>query len=490
MVADDRPSTGGQVLAAGDTQQPRRLRRNAVSLPGATTMGIAVIAPAAGMAFVPQIVAGYAGAAVPFAYLLVIIGAVCVAYTISVFARKFTSAGSFYTFNTKGLSPEAGFISGWLLLLGYVMFFPQNTLAFGYTFSSILSEHAGISIPWWAFTIAATALIVGLSVIGLSQSMRVDIIVISFEVLVLLILALVIVIKGGDAGNTAQVFNPTISPKGFSGISFGLIFALGTIEGFEASATAAEECREPKKNIPRALMGAVIGCGIFFVFITYALAIGFGVGHASTFASTGLPLDVLSRRYVGGGFAVVVDVAVTLSALAVSIAAGNGAVRVIFAMARERVLPQPLANLSQRQTPYVAALTVGGIALAVALILGGIAGPYPQAYSYIGALGSLPVAVLYVLVCISLIVYFLRSRDPDFHPVKHLVVPGIGVVVAALPVYGSFHPLPTGAFLIVDIILLAYLVVGVGVVWALRQRPGRLERVGQVLASGELASGE
>lgn len=194
---------------------------------------------------------------------------------------------------------------------------------------------------------------------------------------------------------------------------------------------------------------------------------------------------MLSRRYVGGGFAVVVDVAVTLSALAVSIAAGNGAVRVIFAMAREQVLPQPLSKLSHRQTPHVAALTIGGIALAVALILGGIAGPYPQAYSYIGALGCLPVALLYVLVCISLIVYFLRSRDPDFHPLKHLVVPGIGVVVAALPVYGSFHPLPTGAFLIVDIVLLAYLVVGVGVVWVLRRRPGRLERVGQVLASGE-----
>jgi hypothetical protein len=62
MVADDRPSTSGQVLAAGDTQQPRRLRRHAVSLPGATTIGVAVIAPAAGMAFVPQIVAGYTGA--------------------------------------------------------------------------------------------------------------------------------------------------------------------------------------------------------------------------------------------------------------------------------------------------------------------------------------------------------------------------------------------------------------------------------------------
>ena len=271
------------------------------------------------MAFVPQIVAQYSGAAVPFVYLLTVIGAVCVAYAISVFARKFTSAGSFFTFNAKGLGSEVGFISGWLLLLGYVMFFPQNTLAFGYTFSSIMAEHAGIHIPWWAFTTGATALIVGLAIIGLSQSMKVDIVVISFEILILLGLAIAIVAKGGASGNTVQVFNPSISPKGFSGMAFGFIFALGTIEGFEASATAAEEARKPKKNIPRALMGAVIGVGLFFVFITYALSIGFGVHHGQAFASSTLPLDTLSQRYLGVSYSVVVDVAVMLSALAVSI---------------------------------------------------------------------------------------------------------------------------------------------------------------------------
>jgi amino acid transporter len=463
----------------------RTLRRNSVSLPGAMTLGIAVIAPAAGMAFVPQIVAQYTGAAVPFAYLFTVIGAICVAYTISVFARKFTSAGSFYTFNAKGLGPEVGFISGWLLLLGYVMFFPQNTLAFGYTFSSILSEHAGIHIPWWAFTIAATALIVGLAIMGLSQSMKVDIIVIGFEMLVLLGLAITIIAKGGASGNTIQVFNPSITPKGFSGIAFGLIFALGTVEGFEASATAAEEARNPKKNIPRALMGAVIVTGLFFVFITYALSIGFGVHNGQAFASSTLPLDTLSQRYLGVSYSVVVDVAVMLSALAVSIAAGNGAVRVIYAMAREHVLPHRLSRLSSRQTPYVAALAVGGAALLLALVLGFTVGPYPQAYSYIGALGSLPVAVLYILVCVSLIAYFIRSRDPEFRLIRHGLIPVIGIIVAALPVYGAFHPLPTGAFLVVDVLLAAYLLVGIIVVLLLRRKNGRLQQVGQVLASGE-----
>jgi amino acid transporter len=93
--------------------------------------------------------------------------------------------------------------------------------------------------------------------------------------------------------------------------------------------------------------------------------------------------------------------------------------------------------------------------------------------------------VLYILVCVSLIAYFIRSRDPEFRLIRHGLIPVIGIVVAALPVYGAFHPLPTGAFLVVDVLLAAYLLVGIIVVLLLRRKNGRLQQVGQVLASGE-----
>ena len=93
--------------------------------------------------------------------------------------------------------------------------------------------------------------------------------------------------------------------------------------------------------------------------------------------------------------------------------------------------------------------------------------------------------MLYVLVCLSLIAYFIRSRDPEFRFFRHAVIPAIGIIVAALPVYAAFHPLPTGGFLVVDIILAAYLLAGIVVVLVLRRKRGRLQQVGQVLASGE-----
>jgi amino acid transporter len=484
MTSGDKPASGAPESTASPDQQ-ETLRRNAISLPGATAMSIALIAPAAGMAFLPQIVAAHAGSTVPFSFLLATIGGIAIAYTVSVFARKFSSAGSFYTFNARGLGRGAGFFSGWLLFAGYLVFFPQNMLAFGYTLSAILQTHASIDVPWWVFAVAGTLAVAGLGIIGLGLSMRVDLTVIAFEVAIVLALAIVIIADGGHSGNTLTVFNPAHAPAGFSGIAFGLIFALGGITGFESSATVAEETENPKRNIPRAMLMAVTGTGAFFIVITYALAIGFGANRGSVFAATSLPLDTLAREFIGSGYSIAVDIVVAMSAFAVSIAAGNGAVRVIFAMAREGSLPRPLAHTSSRHTPVVAVTTVAVVSLAMTLVLGAIVGPYPNAYSYLGAFGSLPVALLYVLVCISLMAYFIRTRDPDFHPIKHVLVPIIGIAVAILPIYGSFHPLPTGAFMIVDLLLLAYAIIGIGITGYLaRRRPEVMERIGTVMVTG------
>jgi amino acid transporter len=450
-------------------------------------MGTALIAPAAGMAFVPQIVAGSSGATVPFSYFLALVGAFCVAFAVGTFASRFSSAGSFYTFNAIGLGRRAGFMSGWMLFGAYAVFFPQNMDSFGFVFQDILKAHAGISVPWYVFSIAAGLLILILSAIGIATSMRLDLIIIAGEVLVILALAIVIVATGGNNGNTLQVFNPANTPKGFSGMAFGLIFALETITGFEASATIAEECKDAQRNIPRAVIGSVIAAGIFFVFVTYALTIGFGAGHASVFANTGLPLDVLAKRYIGADYAIVVDIVVMLSSFAVSVAAGNGAVRVVYAMAREGALPRPLSRINQtRRTPVAAIVAVGVVSFALFLGLGLAVGPYPQGFSYLGAFGGLLISIVYISICVSLIAYFVIRKGPRFRPLLHVGIPAVGVVIAALPVYGSLHPLPTGAYLVVDIVLACYLVAGLAVVIFLAARkPAIIEAIGRTMASGD-----
>jgi amino acid transporter len=477
------PATGG--TQARPARPPKAaggaLRKNAISLPGATAMGVAFIAPAAGMAFVPQIVASHAGASVPFLYLVATLACLCIAYTIGQFARAVSSAGSFYTFNSLGLGTVAGFFSGWLLLIGYLTAFPQNMLAFGYSLSSVLKQHAGINVPWWMLAGLATVLVTSIAIRGLGLSVRVDLTMIGIEVLILVGLAATIVIKGGAQGNTAAVFTPSASGHVSSGLLFGLVFAFLTLVGFESSATVAEETRDAHRNIPRAMMSAVGLSGLFFLFITYALTIGFGRDHSDQFASAALPLDTLAQRYIGNSYAIIIDIGVIISAFAVSLAAGNGLVRVMFAMSRDRLLPAKLSTVSKkRRTPAIAILTVGIISLVLEFSLGGAFGPYPNGYAYLGTLGGLAVIILYVLVGISLVVYMRRQRRSEFHFVKHVMIPLAGSIVGAIAVYGSLHPFPTGVYLYLIIGFIAYALAGLIIaVWLRRNHPSMLTRLGR-----------
>lgn len=202
-----------------------------------------------------------------------------------------------------------------------------------------------------------------------------------------------------------------------------------------------------------------------------------------------MPLDALASRYIGGSYPVVIDVVVMLSSFAVSVAAGNGAVRIVYAMAREGALPRPLSKVSRtRSTPVAAIAAVGLLTLALFLGVGLAAGPYPQGFSYLGAFGGRLISIVYISICISLIAYFTWRKGPGFQAVRHTVIPVIGVVIAALPIYGSLHPLPTGPYLVVDIVLGCYIVLGLLVVTFLAARkPAVMEAIGRTMASGDTA---
>lgn len=472
----------------GTTEAPQAgptgaLRKNAISLPGATAMGIAFIAPAAGMAFLPQIVAGQAGASVPLIYTVALLGCLAVAYTIAQFAKAISSAGSFYTFNAKGLGTSAGFVSGWLLIIGYLVAFPQNMLAFAYSLQSVISAHLGINIPWWIFAGLGTIGITAIALRGLGVSVKVDLTLIGIEVVILAILAVVIIERGGAEGNTLAVFSPQPTGHVSSGLLFGLVFAFLTLVGFEASATVAEETRDARRNIPRAMLMAVAASGIFFIFITYAITIGFGIHHADALANSALPLDTLAQRYIGGGFAVAVDVAVIVSAFAVALAAGNGLVRVLFAMSRDGMLPARLAHVHpRRHVPSVAIVAVGVLSLVIELGLGGAFGPYPEAYSYLGAVGGLPVLVLYMMVAVSLFIYIIRERRNEFNFFKHALIPFIGFVIAGTAIYGSYSPLPQGVFLYINLGVVVYAIVGIVVaVWLKRRGSTAMSKMADIV---------
>jgi len=468
---------------AGVSEQ--RLKANAIGVPGAIAMSVGVIGPASGMIFTPAVVAGHAGAAVPLVYVVSLIGMVFVVNTIVEFSRRLVHAGSFYGFNAAGLGSTVGFLSGWLLFAAYL--YPQNLLAFGSFASAALGSHLGIHIGWWVFTVAAAVGIWALSWRGISSSMRTDLYLEALGVLVVLAVVAAILVHGGATGHVWQpnLFDPGANRHGWGGIFYGMIFGVMTFAGFEAAATVGEETARPRNHIPKAIWVAVIGLGILFVVASYGMSLGYGAAHASQFASAAAPMDHLASLYGNGVLVFAVDIAGTVSAVAVALACHNAAVRVTFAMGRDGTLPRRLGNTDKKlMTPSVAINLISGLAIILALGVGLSTDPYPDGYAYFGTFSTLPIIVVYVITSVSLIRFVWMNDRGHFSFFRHGLCPLIGAAIMFLPIYGSVWPWPAWPANLITVLAFIWIILGVVVGYRLRSRAGdMLERVGQLLAS-------
>src|SRR2546428_10077684 len=95
------------------------LRRNVLPMPEVLPQSVANAAPSAAVSVLPAIAFIYAGNGAWLTFVIATISMVLIGYSVSIFARRFASAGSFYVYNTKALGSAGGFASGWALTLGY-----------------------------------------------------------------------------------------------------------------------------------------------------------------------------------------------------------------------------------------------------------------------------------------------------------------------------------------------------------------------------------
>lgn len=461
------------------------LKRDAVGVTGSVAMSLGVMNPASGMMFTAAVVAVHAGPALPLVYLMSLVGVMLLVNTIAEFSRRLPHAGSFYAFNTAGLGPTFGFFAGWLLFAAYL--YPQNLLAFGAFASAALATHLGIHVAWWVFTVAAAVMIWALSLRGIKASTKTTLSLEIFGILVVLSVVAAILVKGGATGDPwdARLFDPGANPDHWGGIFNGMIFGIMSFAGFEAVATLGEETSEARRSIPKAMWGAVIGSGIFFVIATSAMSLGYGVDHASDFASASAPMDHLASVYGNDVLVFAVDIAAVLCAFAVGLAVHNAAVRVTFAMGRDGILPRQLGRTHARLlTPDVAIGVISGLSVVLALGVGLSTSPYPDGYAYFGTFSTLPVIVVYIITSLAL-VRFIRVNDPGgFSFFKHALCPLLGIALLALPIYGSLWPWPPWPANLIVVLSFAWMFVGLAVGYRLRSRAGELlERVGRLLAS-------
>jgi amino acid transporter len=190
-----------------------------------------------------------------------------------------------------------------------------------------------------------------MSLFDIRASTRTQLVTLLVTMLALMVVAVIVIVTVPGPSVDLAAFWPSAAGVPWTGILFGLSFAMLSFTGAEASAVLSEETRDPRRTIPRAVVGSIVVAGLFYLVITYATAIGFGVQEAAT----KWPASVAGLAAVAPNEA---SAAVVLGCAALaSLFCGLGVhitvSRVLFAMGRERVLPAWLGVLHPRWgTPW------------------------------------------------------------------------------------------------------------------------------------------
>jgi amino acid transporter len=444
------------------------LRANALSFSSVLTQGITHIAPAMGLVVTVQFVTTMAGIASPLAYgiafLIVLMLGVCLAQL----ALHLPSAGGYYTYVSRSLNPKAGFLAAWMFFLYDPLTAAVNLAYMGFLLQTTLRIEAHVNCPWYVFYVILALLITLLIYRGIEISAAFVTWLTVIEVLIIIVLAIASLMHPGDGRLHLQDF---VSVHDFrkKGLYLAIVFSIFTFTGFEAVAPLAEETRNPRRAIPRAILLSITLMGAFFVFTTVAILTGWGNSHIDTFAqSAENPVILLAKRLWGAAW-IFVLVAVLNSILGAAISGTNAAIRVFYAMGRARSLPAALEYIHPRfRTPVNAILLQTFITLTIGIAIGFWIGP-DQEYYFLGVTMTLTLIFIYSAGNVGVFFLYRRERRAEFSPVLHFLFPVLSTLSLLWVAYHSVVPLPDRPLRYAPILVGTWLLAGLLVLLTVRR---------------------
>ncbi|MFF2494080.1 APC family permease [Agromyces sp. NPDC058064] len=304
------------------------------------------------------IVTQLTGGRVPVAYLITLIAMVFTARSYARMSVAYPYAGSAYVYTQRSFGGAVGFLSGWALLLDYLFLPMINYLVLGIYLSASFP-----GIPAWVFVVGAIALVTVLNVVGIVSVNRTNLVIIAVQtIFIVVFLALAFSTAAGNGVDPLLPFTGDGTVEGFGALFAGAAILCLSFLGFDSVSTLAEEAKDAKRSVPRAIMITTIGAGAIFIVISYAAQLVFPSNAFTDVDSAGLDVvaaaggEWLSTLFIAGYVAGATGSALTSQA---SVA------RILFAMGRDGVLPRAVfGRLSKRfGTPVIAVLVVSAISM-------------------------------------------------------------------------------------------------------------------------------
>lgn len=329
---------------------------------GATLMGLGSIL-GTGVFVSIGIAAGISGPAVILAIALAAMVAVANGLSSAQLAANHPVSGGTYEYGYRYLTPELGFVAGWMFLLAKSASAATAALGFsGYVLNASGGE--GVSVPLALAAVAGlTAVVLG----GLRRSNIANIAIVSITLLSLsvFILSGLPVALSAAGSDRLTPFFPVENPVAALLQGTALMFVAYT--GYGRIATLGEEVREPRRTIPRAI--------IVTMSVTMVLYVGVAWVAVATAGAAGLgaaPLEVASRAFGVPGLPQLVALGAIAAMLGVLLNLILGLSRVLLAMGRRGDMPARVGRLNASGTTPTAAVVVMGTAIALLVLIGNL----------------------------------------------------------------------------------------------------------------------
>ena len=460
-----------------------RLERGQLSLFDIATSTMANIAPAMSFFFSSALIAATAGVASPLTIVLAAIAIALLGNTLAEFSRSIPSTGSFITFIGKTFGPVMAVTTTIVISLGYIIAMASVIDISGGWMQIILQKYFGINVPWQLLTLLFVAIVFFLMVRGVSLSTRWAGYFFGLEMAVLVLVSIIILVTHAGSLSLAP-FNPANLSGGLTGLGLGFPVAIYLFVGWENSAALAEETRDPRNNVPKAIFASTLLMTVSFLLFMYATVVAFNY-NATALSAAQVPFIDAAQK-VSGILVVLAYIAGFTSIMSAMIAGSNSQSRLIFNAAREGLLPAFLAKLHPRtHTPWISFLAFVGIGLAITYIFGWNVAPVTF-FGDIATLGTILISLVYLVSNLALPVYYRRHHREQFSPIKHLILPLLGVLAIGFPLYslvqpGQAEPFNFFPWIALGIIVLAFIYA----IILSRRDPTLGDRVGSIVADRE-----
>jgi APA family basic amino acid/polyamine antiporter len=358
--------------------------------------------------------ANLAGPAVLISFLVAGVVCACAALAYAEMSTMMPAAGSAYTYSYAVLGEAVAWIVGWSLILEYSLV--VSAVAVGWSGSVVefltgigvavpqaiaVGPHAGgvVNLPAVLITFA----VAGMLIVGTKESATLNAVLVVVKVLALAVFV-AIALPYFNADN----LDPFM-PYGFAkhmdadGTERGVMAAAAIIffafYGFDAISTAAEETKNPGRDLSIGIIGSMVGCTLIYLLVAVAAV---GAMNYTVFAQSPAPLALIMRELGQGTAAGIVSGAAVVALPTVLLAFFYGQSRIFFVMSRDGLLPRGLSKVGKRGTPVA-------ITLFTAVVTAALAGV--ARLDEIAALANAGTLAAFTAVAVCLLV--LRKREPN-----------------------------------------------------------------------------